>query len=155
NGVIVDIALWIFGVLWAVMLVLCFISFFKVIDELAKTIDALCVGDGKQLQNIWIVLLLNIVTIGIYKFIYFYKLQQRLESRAHEYNEGVLTSPSNLLLFTILSSLVGFGFLVAAALIIEDANQLVYISNDENTFETKEYQNWGIQDLIRKLRYRY
>lgn len=155
SGTIVEVFLWIFGIIWAVIIIFCFISFFKTIGAIADTVDSLCIGDGKENMNIWLVLLIDIATIGIYKFIYFYQLQERLENRTHEYNEGVITSSSSLLLFTVLASLVGIGFIVGAALMIEDVNQLVYISNEQNNYETNEYQSLGVSDIIKKLRYRY
>lgn len=155
TGTLVDIAIWIFVVLWSIIIIFSSVSFFKAVDAMAKTVDALCIGDEKKLYNIWIVILLDIVTLGIYKFVYFYQLQSRLEQRAHEYNQGVVTSPSNLLVFTILSSIVGLGYIVGCGLMIEDINSIVYLSNEDNNFQTKEYQNWGLKDFIRKIRARF
>jgi len=151
NGVAVDIAMIIFFILWITIIVFCVYSFFKAIDDLIKTVDALCVGDGKKLMNMWLVLLINFLTLGIYKFVYFYQIQERLQQKAPDYDDSVITTPGNLLLFTVLASIVGFGFFVAAALIIDDVNNLVNISNEENDFTTKEYQNWGFEKIDEKI----
>ncbi len=144
TGTLVNIAIRLFLILWIALALFCAYSFVKVIDDLSKTVDALCVGDGAELKNIWLVILINILTLGIYKFVYFYRLHQRLEQKAPLYNDSLITSPGNLLIFTILASAVGFGPLVACALMIDDVNNFVQISNDSNGFETQMYQNWGI-----------
>ena len=151
NGVTVDLAMRTFLFLWIVIVVFSVFSFFKAIDDLIKTADSLCVGDGKKLYNFWLVLLINVLTLGLYKFVYFYQVQERLQKKAPDYNDSVITTPRSLLSFTILSSIAGLGFLVASFLIMDDVNNLVQISNEENGFETEEYQNWGFDKIDKKF----
>lgn len=148
NGKIVNIAFAVIGVLWFVIIATCIYSFAKVINDISKTVDALCIGDGKQSNSILVVFVLNMVTFGIYKFIYFYKMVSRLEEASKKYDTSISISPQNHLIFTILASVVGIGFLVGCGLIIEDVNKLATISNQENEFETDNYQNMGIKNIM-------
>ncbi|NCC87207.1 MAG: DUF4234 domain-containing protein [Clostridia bacterium] len=151
NGITVNIAMRTFLFLWIAIVIFSVFSFFKAVDDLIKTADSLCVGDDGKLYNFWLFLLINVLTLGIYKFIYFYRIQERLQKKSPDYNDSLITTPRSLLSFTILASIVGLGFFVASFLMMEDINNFVEISNKENGFETEEYQNWGIKKIDKKF----
>lgn len=150
NGTLVSIGFGIIIFLWSVLVILCAYSFFAVLKDLSYSIDVLCVGDEQRSPSIWKVLLLNLVTLGIYKFIYFYRLSTRIKDATKKYETGMVMSPETMLLFTILGSVVGGGFLVGGSLLVDDVNNLAEISNQENGYSTDDYENWGIKNITFK-----
>lgn len=150
NGTLVSIGFGIIIFLWSVLVLLCAYSFFTVLKDLSYSIDVLCVGDEQRSPSIWKVLLLNLVTLGIYKFIYFYRLFTRIKDATKKYETVMENTPETMLLFTILGSVVGGGFLVGGSLLVDDVNNLAEISNQENGYSTDDYENWGIKNITFK-----
>lgn len=148
SGTIVNVAFAIILALWLAVVLMCVLSFVKAIDDISKTVDAICIDDNYALYNIWLVLLFNFLTLGIYKFIYFYRLASRLKEASIKYEEELIISPANNLLFTVLGSIVGAGFIIGCSMLIEDLNELAEISNEENQFQTVSYENWGLKNIM-------
>lgn len=94
--------------------------------------NQVCAGDGKDSPNYILVLLLSLVTCGIYFYIWIYQRAQRLQDNAPRYGLQISDSGSNVLVITLLCSLVGVGPLVGEYILIRNQNMLAAAYNSYN-----------------------
>jgi hypothetical protein len=89
----------------------------------AEDMNTVCNGDGKQTQNFIVVILLSIVTCGIYWYIWCYGVGNRLQETAPRYGLSFNENGTTILLWMLLGYLLcGFGTLYAYYLLIKNMN---------------------------------
>lgn len=101
--------------------------------KLSKDVNALCEGDGKKTMKYVFCWLLNIVTVGIFGFVWKYKLAKRLQDNAARYDLRISESGA---LVVVLAIVFAF-FPVAQAVLIKNFNALARAYNDYNGLEVK------------------
>lgn len=101
--------------------------------KLSKDVNALCEGDGKKTMKYVFCWLLNIVTLGIFGFVWKYKLAKRLQNNAARYDLRISESGA---LVVVLSIVFAF-FPVAQAVLVKNFNALAKAYNDYNGLEVK------------------
>lgn len=101
--------------------------------KLSKDVNALCEGDGKKTMKYVFCFLLNIVTVGIFGFVWKYKLAKRLQNNAARYDLRISESGA---LVVVLAIVFAF-FPVAQAVLIKNFNALARAYNDYNGLEVK------------------
>ncbi len=90
---------------------------------MAKDINLLCKGDGKDSPNFFVVILLNFVTGGVYGIYWMYLQQQRLYEAANGYGAEINDTGITILLWSTVGALLfGLGPLIATYKLIESRN---------------------------------
>ncbi|MCI9127569.1 MAG: DUF4234 domain-containing protein [Eubacterium sp.] len=92
---------------------------------LAKDINTLCEGDGKDSPNYFIVILFSIITCGVYGIYWLYLQQQRLYEAADGYGTKVNDTGMVVLLWSTAGALLfGIGPFIALYKLIKNRNQI-------------------------------
>ncbi len=99
--------------------------------KVSKDVNALCEGDGKKTMKYVFCFLLNIVTVGIFGFIWKFKLAKRLQENAARYNLRFSESGG---LVVVLAIVFAF-FPIAQAVLIKNFNKLAVAYNEYNGLE--------------------
>ncbi len=94
------------------------------IYNLAKDVNTICDGDGKQTSGLLKYILLGLITFGIYNLVWVYMLGDRLQDNAQKYNINIKESGGTVLLWLILGSLIIIGPFIALHIIIKNTNAL-------------------------------
>lgn len=109
-----------------------------------KDINDLCEGDGKKTMKFKYVVLLSIITVGIFWFIWRFKLAKRLKENAERYGLKFREGGVTVVILTLLGIVFGdyvliknFNKMVKAyndynGLVNEEANGRIYLFNDED-----------------------
>ena len=93
-------------------------------------VNTICYGDGDNTASVWMLILLSIVTVGVYTWIWQYNLQNRLASNAHRYNVYVPETGSTVLLWNIAGAfLFGAGPFIAMNIMLKSTNKLAFMYN--------------------------
>ncbi len=100
--------------------------------KFAKDVDRLCEGDGQKTMKFKYVMLLSIVTVGIFWFVWRYKLANRLKDNAERYDLKFKEGGVLVVIFSIL------GIVIGDFMLIKNLNKMVKAYNDYNGLETPE-----------------
>jgi len=88
-------------------------------------VNIICAGDGKQTAGLLKYLLFSLLTCGIYSYVWYYKLGNRLVENGPKYGIGLAENGTSVLVWMIFGSLLcGIGPFVALNIIIKNTNQL-------------------------------
>ena len=101
--------------------------------KLSKDVNALCEGDGKKTMKYVFCFLLNIVTVGIFGFIWKFKLAKRLQENAARYD---LKFSEGGALVVVLAIVFAF-FPVAQFVLVKNFNRMAVAYNEYNGLETQ------------------
>ncbi|MCQ2520145.1 MAG: DUF4234 domain-containing protein [Lachnospiraceae bacterium] len=102
-------------------------------DEISKSVNVACAGDGEQTTGGLMMWLLSIVTCGIYGIVWYYKLGNRLASNSTRYGMNFQENGTTVLLWMILgSALCGIGPLIALHILIKNTNSICAAYNQYN-----------------------
>lgn len=99
--------------------------------KLSKDVNALCEGDGKKTMKYVFCFLLNIVTVGIFGFIWKYKLAKRLQENAARYDLKFSESGA---LVVVLAIVFAF-FPVSQCVLVKNFNKMAVAYNEYNGLE--------------------
>ena len=99
--------------------------------KLSKDVNALCEGDGKKTMKYVFCFLLNIVTVGIFGFIWKYKLAKRLQENAARYDLKFSESGA---LVVVLAIVFAF-FPVSQFVLVKNFNKMAVAYNEYNGLE--------------------
>lgn len=91
---------------------------------LAKDVNTICAGDGKNTGGLLKCLLLGLITLGIYNLVWIFMLGDRLQDNAAKYDIKIKESGGTILLWYILGSFIIIGPYVALYIIIKNTNAL-------------------------------
>jgi len=105
------------------MLSLCILGLLW-LDKLAKTVNAICEGDGKKTAGAAKFLLLGIITFGIYNLLWLYMLGDRLQDNAGRYNLSFKESGTLILLWFVPGMFIMVGPFISLYIIIKNTNAL-------------------------------
>ena len=94
------------------------------IYKLAKDVNAICDGDGKNTGGLLKYLFFGMITFGIYDFVWLYMLGDRLQDNAPRYNLQFKESGAAVLLWTIIGSCIIVGPFISMHIIIKNTNAL-------------------------------
>jgi len=97
-----------------------------------KDVERLCEGDGQKTMKFKYVMLLSIVTVGVFWFVWRYKLANRLKDNAERYDLKFKEGGVLVVIFTIL------GIVIGDFILIKNLNKMVKAYNDYNGLETPE-----------------
>lgn len=101
--------------------------------SLAKDVNEMCRGDGKNTTGLLGFILLSLVTCGIYSWIWYYSLGNRLAENAPRYGRIFSENGTTVILWMLFGSLVcGIGSFVAMHIIIKNTNELARAYNAAN-----------------------
>ena len=104
--------------------------------KLSKDVNVVCEGDGAKTMPYVFSWLLNIVTVGIFGFIWKFLLAERLRRNAARY--GLKISDSGLAIL-LVSLLVPFaGLLIAKIILVKNFNKLAAAYNEYNGLVEEE-----------------
>lgn len=101
--------------------------------KLSKDVNALCEGDGKKTMKYVFCWLLNIVTLGIFGFVWKYKLAKRLQNNAARYDLKFSESGALVVVLAIVFAL----FPVAQAVLVKNFNAMAVAYNEYNGLEAQ------------------
>lgn len=103
------------------------------IYSLARDVNTVCAGDGKNTSGLLMYILLTIVTCGIYPIIWMYGLGNRLAANAPRYGMSFQENGGTVLLWYLVGALLcGIGPLVAMNIVINNTNSLCTAYNYRN-----------------------
>ncbi len=102
--------------------------------KLSKDVNALCEGDGKKTMKYVFCFLLNIITVGIFGFVWKYKLAKRLQENAARYDLKFSESGA---LVVVLAIVFAF-FPVAQFVLVKNFNRMAVAYNEYNGLEAPE-----------------
>lgn len=92
---------------------------------LARDVNTVCAGDGKNTAGLLKLLLLSFLTCGIYSFFWYYNLGNRLAANSPRYGLYFQENGTTILLWMVLGSMLcGIGPFVALHIIIKNTNAL-------------------------------
>lgn len=97
-----------------------------------KDVNALCEGDGKKTMKFKYVVLLSIITVGIFGLVWRYKLAKRLQENAERYELKFSESGALVVIFTIL------GLVLGDFILIKNFNKMAKAYNDYNGLEAPD-----------------
>lgn len=90
-----------------------------------QDVNTVCDGDGEHTRGLLGLILLSLVTCGIYSFYWYYCLGNRLANNASRYGMSFQENGTTVLLWLVIGSLLcGLGTWVATYIIIKNCNQL-------------------------------
>lgn len=114
-------------------LVTCGIYGWYFIYCLARDVNTVCAGDGKNTSGLGMYILLSFVTCGIYPIFWMYSLGNRLAENAPRYGMNFQENGSTVLLWYLVGMLLcGIGPLVAMNIVISNTNRLCTAYNIRN-----------------------
>ena len=103
------------------------------IYSLARDVNIVCAGDGKNTPGLLKYLLLSLITCGIYSFFWQYSLGNRLADNAPRYGMTFQENGTTVLLWNLFGVLIcGIGPLVGLHIIIKNTNSLCGAYNYRN-----------------------
>lgn len=95
-----------------------------------KDNNRLCEGVGKDSPNYIVVLLLSMITFGIYGLYWYFKMGDRLQQAAPKYGLSLQHGGTTVLLWMVIGSLLcGIGPFIAMYYLIDNQNQLATVYN--------------------------
>jgi hypothetical protein len=104
--------------------------------------NKVCYGDGKETKNFLIVILLSIITCGIYTWIWYYGVGNRLAENAPRYGQRFNEDGTTVLLWMLLGSLLcGLGTFYAQYIMVKNMNSLADSFNNLNNGQSGYQQN--------------
>lgn len=109
-------------------------------SKLTDDINTICHGDGDETPNLGIRFLLDLATFGVYKYVWYAHLADRMCENAPRYGIKLSADGDTLFLWWIFLPF-GLGRFVAMFLLFRDANRLAAAYNDQlqkNFARTKE-----------------
>ena len=112
-------------------IVTCGIYSYFFIYQLAKDVNIICAGDGKETAGLVKFILLSIVTCGIYSFIWMYAIGNRLAENAPRYGLNFTENGTTILMWYLFGILLcGIGPYIAMHIIIKNTNALATAYNN-------------------------
>lgn len=112
-------------------LVTCGIYSYFFIYQLAKDVNIICAGDGKETAGLVKFILLSIVTCGIYSLIWMYGIGNRLAENAPRYGLNFTENGTTILMWYIFGILLcGIGPYIAIHIVIKNTNALATAYNN-------------------------
>lgn len=100
---------------------------FMWIDRQVKKVNAICEGDNQKTASALKVLLLSIVTFGIYGLLWLYMLGERLQENAPRHNLSFKENGTTVLLWFTLGTFILVGPIIALYIIIKNTNAMTAI----------------------------
>ena len=96
--------------------------------KISNDVETLCEGDGKKTMKYVFCFLLNFVTLGIFGFVWKFKLAERLRTNAARYNLNFSESGGLVLALSIFANL----FFIPQFVLTKNFNALAVAYNDYN-----------------------
>ncbi len=100
-----------------------------------KDVNALCEGDGKKTMKFKYVVLLSIITVGIFGLVWRCKLGNRLQENAERYDLKFSEGGKLVVFFTI------FGLVIGDFILIKNFNKMAKAYNDYNGLVDPDAEN--------------
>ncbi|MDS0528510.1 DUF4234 domain-containing protein [Clostridium sp. SHJSY1] len=108
----------------------CGIYSYFFIHDLARDVNAICDGDGKETAGLLKLILFSIITCGIYTWFWYYNLGNRLAENAQRYNLYFPENGTSVILWMIFGSFIcGVGGFVGINILIKNTNELAFQYN--------------------------
>ena len=98
----------------------------------SKDINDLCEGDGKKTMKFKYVMLLSIITVGIFWFVWRYQLAKRLKENAERYELKFREGGVAVVILTLL------GIVFGDYILIKNFNKMAKAYNDYNGLVNEE-----------------
>lgn len=112
-------------------IVTCGIYSYFFIYQLAKDVNIICSGDGKETAGLLKFILLSIVTCGIYSWFWMYNIANRLAENAPRYGMSFTENGTTVLMWYIFGAvLCGIGPFIGMNIIIKNTNALATAYNN-------------------------
>ncbi|MCR5041152.1 MAG: DUF4234 domain-containing protein [Clostridia bacterium] len=92
---------------------------------MAQDVNAACIGDGLETDSFMHVAVLDVVTFGIYRIYWLYKLANRMRVNAPNYGFKMVETGKDIAVMSIFS----FGY-VSAWELIKNMNRIAYVYNN-------------------------
>ncbi|NLN83707.1 MAG: DUF4234 domain-containing protein [Firmicutes bacterium] len=90
-----------------------------------RDVNRMCFVDGKYTRNFFMASLLTMLTFGIYIWIWYYNLAERLYKNADEYNLRIKEDGGIILLWMLIGGLFfGIGYFIAVNILINNLNDM-------------------------------
>lgn len=103
------------------------------LHTVSRDLNVACAGDGYETAEIVKFCLLTLVTCGIYSFIWYYSVGNRLQSNAPHYGLTFRESGMTVLLWLVCGMfLCGLGELVGIYIVLKNANEICAAYNASN-----------------------
>ena len=102
-------------------------------------INRACDGDGMTTTDYIIVIVLSIITCGIYGYIWMYQLGDRIYKNGPRYGLTISETGTTVLLWNIIGNIIGIGGFLAAYFIINNSNY-IFDRYNSNFYPGQNYQ---------------
>jgi len=117
----------------ALGIITCGIYDLYVLYDMVKSVNTACAGDGDDLMDFWLALLLTMVTGGIFAYYYYYKIGQKLYNNAGRYGLYFQENGNTILLWMLLGMVsCGICSLIGMYYLLRNTNQLCAAYNAYN-----------------------
>lgn len=98
---------------------------------MAQDANVVCANDGKKTAGLVAFILLSFVTCGIYAWIWYYNLGNRLSENAPRYGLDFSENGTTVLMWLIFGALLcGIGPFIAMNILINNMNRLAHAYNE-------------------------
>lgn len=103
------------------------------IYKYAEDVNIMCNGDGKHTQGLLVYILLGVITCGIYTLFWYYWVGNRIQENGTRYGTEISDNGTTMLVFLILGSIVGIGWILIYIPMINSINKLADAYNSRNS----------------------
>lgn len=112
-------------------IVTCGIYGYYFLYTIARDVNIVCQGDGKETSGLLVFILLSFVTCGIYAWIWYYNIGNRMAENAPRYGLNFQENGTTLIMWLLFGSLLcGIGQFVAMYIVIKNMNALAHAYNN-------------------------
>ena len=95
------------------------------IQGISRDMNKMCAGDGERTRGVFGVIVLNLITCGIYNWVWWYNLGNRLARNARRYGCDFIENGGTVLMWMLFGSLIcGIGPLVAIRIVCRNINEM-------------------------------
>ena len=121
-------------------IITCGIYYCFFLHAVARDMNEICESDNDHTTGFLGYVLLNILTLGIYSFVWWYKLGNRLQRNGRRLRCTFPEDGSHILLWQIFGALIcGIGPLIALNIVIRNLNELAYAYNHKPLKKEKNF----------------
>lgn len=120
------------SLLWYVILsiITCGIYGVWFIHCMAKDMNEMCEGDGKNTAGVAKLFILEFLTLGIYQYIWYYQIGERIYNNADRYGVTINESGKTIIVWMLLGFVTfGIGHLIGCYKLFRNMNELAMAYN--------------------------
>jgi hypothetical protein len=98
---------------------------------LARDVNTMCEGDGKETTGLLLFIIFCILTVGIYGIIWLFMLGDRIQANGTKYGLNITENGSTVLLWYLLGMFIIVGPFVAYHIVFKNVNAMIDVYNSK------------------------